>query len=138
MHADGGRTNVEPTAAPSPATPATGHPMRTRARDGIFQPNTRLVDYVMLDEEEIEDPMPCQEVGEEPSSFLEAEKEKGWRDATDKEMKSIVNNQTWELCKLPPGHQAIGLKWVYKLKKDAHAWTQCKSKGWILRRCSRQ
>ncbi|KAF0924784.1 hypothetical protein E2562_014891 [Oryza meyeriana var. granulata] len=28
-------------------------------------------------------------------------------------------NRTWRLVDLPPGHRLIGLKWVYKLKKDA-------------------
>jgi hypothetical protein len=34
------------------------------------------------------------------------------------EMKSIDNNKTWTLEDLPPGHRAIGLKWVYKLKRN--------------------
>ena len=62
----------------------------------------------------------CLFAREEPASYLEAEKEPGWRSAMDEEMQSIADNRTWELTELPPGHRAIGLKWVYKLKKDAH------------------
>ena len=36
------------------------------------------------------------------------------------EMEAIEDNLTWRLTSLPPGHRAIGLKWVYKVKKDAH------------------
>jgi hypothetical protein len=36
------------------------------------------------------------------------------------EMNSIEENKTWKLVNLPSGHRPIGLKWVYKLKKDAH------------------
>jgi hypothetical protein len=61
----------------------------------------------------------CLFTGEEPASFNEAKTEQGWRNAMDEEMQSIVENGTWELKELPPGHRAIGLKWVYKLKKDA-------------------
>lgn len=34
------------------------------------------------------------------------------------EMKSIRDNETWSLVELPPGHHAIGLKCVYKVKRD--------------------
>ena len=34
------------------------------------------------------------------------------------EMDSIQENQTWELSVLPANHKAIGLKWVFKVKKD--------------------
>jgi hypothetical protein len=34
------------------------------------------------------------------------------------EIDSIRENRTGELTELPPGHRAIGLKWVYKIKKD--------------------
>jgi hypothetical protein len=34
------------------------------------------------------------------------------------EMASIEENKTWALVDLPPGHRTIGLKWVYKLKRD--------------------
>ena len=35
------------------------------------------------------------------------------------EMASIEANQTWRLTELPRGHRPIGLKWVFKVKKDA-------------------
>jgi hypothetical protein len=62
----------------------------------------------------------CLFAGEEPASFREAETEASWCKAMDEERQSITDNHTWELSKLPAGHRAIGLKWVYKLKKDAH------------------
>jgi hypothetical protein len=34
------------------------------------------------------------------------------------EMTSIEENMTWSLVNLPKGHHAIGLKWVFKLKRD--------------------
>jgi hypothetical protein len=34
------------------------------------------------------------------------------------EMNSIQSNKTWVLSVLPAGHKAIGLKWVFKVKKD--------------------
>ena len=33
-------------------------------------------------------------------------------------MTSIEENKTWALVDLPLGHRPIGLKWVYKLKRD--------------------
>lgn len=35
------------------------------------------------------------------------------------ELQSIENNNTWIWSELPVGHKPIGLKWVYKVKKDA-------------------
>lgn len=34
------------------------------------------------------------------------------------EMDAVEKNNTWKLSELPPGHKAIGLKWIYKLKRD--------------------
>jgi hypothetical protein len=33
------------------------------------------------------------------------------------EINSVERNKTWELVKLPDGQQAIGLKWVFRLKR---------------------
>ena len=37
----------------------------------------------------------------------------------DEELGSIQDNKTWELVDPPNDHKIIGLKWVYKVKKDA-------------------
>ena len=37
----------------------------------------------------------------------------------DEEIKVIVKNDTWELTTLSKGHKSIGLKWVYKTKRNA-------------------
>ena len=56
---------------------------------------------------------------EEPGSFSEAKADANWRRAMEEEMGAIKENSTWRLTTLPPGHRAIGMKWVYKVKKDA-------------------
>ncbi|KZV28520.1 hypothetical protein F511_15600 [Dorcoceras hygrometricum] len=56
----------------------------------------------------------------EPLSFDEAEKDEKWRRAMDEEIHAIVKNDTWELTSLPKNHQVIGVKWMYKAKKNAN------------------
>jgi hypothetical protein len=56
---------------------------------------------------------------EEPTSFREAVDDPNWVLAMESEMQSICKNGTWELATLPPGQKAIGLKWIFKLKKNA-------------------
>jgi hypothetical protein len=36
------------------------------------------------------------------------------------EVKAIEDNETWELVDPPLGCPLIGLKWVYKVKRDEH------------------
>ncbi|GJU61826.1 ribonuclease H-like domain, reverse transcriptase, RNA-dependent DNA polymerase [Tanacetum coccineum] len=56
--------------------------------------------------------------GEEPTSYSMACKHEEWKKAMKTELDSIERNNTWTLVELPPGRKAIGLKWVYKVKKD--------------------
>ncbi|KAH9695599.1 hypothetical protein KPL71_022832 [Citrus sinensis] len=56
----------------------------------------------------------------EPVNFQEAALDEKWRIAMDEEIKAIVKNDTWELTTLPKGHKAIGVKWVYKTKRNAN------------------
>ena len=55
---------------------------------------------------------------EEPKSLKEAGGDPNWIAAMEEEMNSIRDNKTWSLVELPRGHRAIGLKWVYKVKRD--------------------
>jgi len=58
-------------------------------------------------------------VMEEPSSFVEAAGDENWMNAMRSEIQSICKNKTWELSALPPGQKPIGLKWVFKLKRNS-------------------
>lgn len=55
---------------------------------------------------------------DEPRSFGEAENDAAWRASMKEEMDSIERNGTWELVNLPRGHRPIGLRWVFKIKKN--------------------
>jgi hypothetical protein len=56
----------------------------------------------------------------EPASFTEAEHSSSWRKVMMEEMDSIEDNGTWSLVDLPPGRKLIGVKWVFKVKRDEH------------------
>jgi hypothetical protein len=56
---------------------------------------------------------------EEPGNYNEAKDVPSWRRAMEEELSSINDNKTWTLTTLPAGHKAIGLKWVFKLKRDS-------------------
>ncbi|GJU63235.1 zinc finger, CCHC-type containing protein [Tanacetum coccineum] len=45
--------------------------------------------------------------------------DKKWIEAMEIELDSINKNNTWTLTTLPPDQKAIGLKWVFKTKRDA-------------------
>ena len=36
----------------------------------------------------------------------------------DEEINAIEKNKTWELVDLPKGKEVIGVKWVYKTKRN--------------------
>ena len=42
-----------------------------------------------------------------------------WTQAMETEMKSLKDNDVWELVRLPTGKKAVGSKWVYKIKTGA-------------------
>ena len=55
----------------------------------------------------------------EPANYSEAitcSDSNFWIPAIFEEYDSLIQNQTWELCELPPGRQAIKGKWVLKYK----------------------
>ena len=57
---------------------------------------------------------------EEPANFDQAKGEESWQRAMQEEMSSIQENNAWSLVNLPDGQRAIGLKWVFKVKKDSN------------------
>jgi hypothetical protein len=61
----------------------------------------------------------CLLATEEPLNVEVALKNPFWRDAMISELQAIETNNTWIWSILPTGHKTIGLKWVFKVKKDA-------------------
>ena len=58
-------------------------------------------------------------VNDEPWDYTEAKKLNVWIDACEDEIFSIEKNDTWLLVDLPLGVKPIGLKWVFKVKRNA-------------------
>ncbi|CAI7769654.1 unnamed protein product [Closterium sp. NIES-54] len=50
---------------------------------------------------------------------LESSDAEEWKKAMESELKSIEENDTWELVELPEGCKAIMSKWLFKIKSDA-------------------
>ncbi|CAA7013624.1 unnamed protein product [Microthlaspi erraticum] len=76
-----------------------------------------LNDYILLAEIEGELLLMC--LNDEPRDFYEAKESKSWMAACEDEINSIVKNKTWTLVDLPVGAKPIGLKWVFKLKRNS-------------------
>jgi hypothetical protein len=58
-------------------------------------------------------------VDREPIGFEKVVKDENWRNAKDEEIKAIEKNNTWELTTIPKEQKSIGVKWVFKAKKNA-------------------
>ncbi|KAG7551914.1 Zinc finger CCHC-type superfamily [Arabidopsis thaliana x Arabidopsis arenosa] len=76
-----------------------------------------LKDYVLLAEIECERLLLV--INDEPWDYNEAKGSKKWKEACVEEISSIEKNKTWDLVELPVGAKAIGLKWVFKIKRNS-------------------
>jgi hypothetical protein len=86
-------------------------PLRRSTRDR--HPSTRysVDEYVLLTD------------GGEPECYAEAmedEHKSEWVDAMQDEMKSLHDNHTFDLVKLPKGKRALTNRWIYKVKQEEH------------------
>lgn len=50
---------------------------------------------------------------------LKSEQKSKWKKAMEAEMKSLNDNEVWELVPLPEHRKLIDSKWVFKIKTDA-------------------
>ena len=60
-------------------------------------------------------------MSENPVSFHEAVSGPNsvkWKQAMEREMRSLRENEVWELVELPPDRKVVGSKWVFKVKTD--------------------
>ena len=74
-------------------------------------------EYVLLAEIECERLLMV--INNEPWDYNEAKEHKVWVKACEEELTSIEKNNTWVLVELPKGFKPIGLKWVFKIKRNA-------------------
>lgn len=58
-------------------------------------------------------------LNDEPQTFEEAKKLEEWLQACEDEIESITRLKSWCLVDLPPGAKPIGLKWVFKIKRNS-------------------
>ncbi|KAJ7961681.1 Retrovirus-related Pol polyprotein from transposon TNT 1-94 [Quillaja saponaria] len=98
-----------PSPTPSSEKSSSEGSPKTRSLIDLYE-NTEVIEDVNLF---------CLVADSEPLFFEEAENDKKWRQAMDEEIIAIEKNDTWELANLPKDHKAIGVKWVYKVKKNA-------------------
>nr|GEY28652.1 retrovirus-related Pol polyprotein from transposon TNT 1-94 [Tanacetum cinerariifolium] len=105
--------SVEEVQQPDSPTPTPTQDSPLTSSKG--EPKTRSLHEIYEVTDEI--PLLCLYAGCEPL-FEEAIKSKEWRQAIDEEIKLIEKNDTWELTTLPKGQKAIGVKCVYKAKKN--------------------
>jgi hypothetical protein len=91
-----------------------GEPLRYRTMENLLgdQPVPGLAPHDL----EMQLHLACDDG--EPRSFVEAERHAAWRAVMQSEMEAVEKNCSWELADLPCGHNAITLKWVFKLKRD--------------------
>lgn len=116
-------SEVEFVSPPPNATPLSDSvPRRTRTVQNLY--DTPSVVGLDIDELHLM-------AAEEPAGFADAEQHQCWLWAMLEEMSSIEENGTWKLVDLTIGHCPIGLKWVYKVKKDSHG-AVVKHKSWLV------
>nr|GEU83935.1 ribonuclease H-like domain, reverse transcriptase, RNA-dependent DNA polymerase [Tanacetum cinerariifolium] len=70
-------------------------------------PSTRSSEELLLAKDELK-------------NYKEASSDQKRIEAMKAELDSINRNNTWKLTTLPKGHKIIGLKWVFKTKRDAN------------------
>lgn len=103
----------------TPTSGSSSEPMRFRNLNEIYEDTFEI--ELQYSETELEDS--DVEVllvdSQEPTCYREVADHQDWINAMEKEMESIEKNRAWELVKLPVGKKLIGLKWVYKLKKNS-------------------
>lgn len=73
--------------------------------DNVVNNETELIHFALL-------------ADAKPLNYREAVKEKVWKLAMEKELKSIKRNNTWKLVNFPSNKKSIGLKWVFMVKRN--------------------
>ena len=103
--------DVEPAKQVDEELPLPPYEPPLRRSTKERQPSTRYTpnEYVMLTD------------GGEPKTYQEAilhKSKKEWVKAIQEEVRSLLDNHTYDLVRLPQGKKALRNKWVYRLKTE--------------------
>ena len=78
---------------------------------------------------------------QDPSSVTEALSSHcklKWKEAIEKEMKSIYANSVWELVEPPPDRKIVGSKWVFRKKIDVNGTVSLYKARLVAQGCSQR
>lgn len=84
---------------------------KLRNRSNLKLPS-KFQDYVMITATDFKEP-------DTFSDAINSNQRDSWKQAMDREIEALQENNTWELVVLPAGKRAISSKWVYKIKTNA-------------------
>ena len=101
----------EPTELPQSDSIRDGNlideePVRYRSIQDVYEEMNLIYDNLNL------------LIMEELCTYAEAVKEEVWRSAMAEDISPIERNKMWTSVKAPPGIKPIGVKWVFRMKKD--------------------
>ena len=99
---------AEPTSI-TPSESEQSEPTRVKTIAQLYEETSPIPPHI--DE--------CMVSTDEPMIYEEASHEEAWKKAMIEEMQAIDRSNTWEL--VPPliGCKPIGLKWIFKLKRNS-------------------
>ncbi|XP_073268730.1 uncharacterized protein [Populus alba] len=97
-----------------PSASSSEGPRRMRNLEELYDTTQVMEDTTLF----------CFFADSDPLSFDEAITDEKWIEAMDEEIHAIEKNDTWKLTYLPENKKAIGVKWVYKTKKNAKGEVQ--------------
>ncbi|CAI7795648.1 unnamed protein product [Closterium sp. NIES-53] len=115
---------VHPTEAATSSTPSS-LPLALTREQRIRRPNTKYNDYAMVAVGELDEERAAYcfaTLGDDPRTYTEALASPDaplWKQAMEKELASIKENDVFELVDPPKGAYLVGCKWVLKKKLGA-------------------
>lgn len=92
--------------------PGVGHPMTTRAKDGIFKPKHRA-DLAHTNSHGL---FSALFASKDPKGFQNASKHPHWMTAMHQEMDALHRNNTWTLVPRPERQNVVGCRWLFRTK----------------------
>ncbi|CAJ2653575.1 unnamed protein product [Trifolium pratense] len=104
----------------APPIVQTQQPQKLPLRRSTTERKCPISDDYVIFLQEHEDDIGLTE--DDPINFSQAMRSSNslkWIDAMKDEMKSMTDNDVWDLVKLPEGKKPIGCKWIFKTKRDS-------------------